>query len=125
MKILIVDDEKDIESLFKQKFRKELRDGDVTFHFCFSAEEALEFLRSASAADVVLILSDINMPGMNGIELLSVIKESFTHLSVFMITAYDEADKHNQAIRLGADEYLTKPIDFTLLREKLEQYKKR
>jgi CheY-like chemotaxis protein len=119
MKILVVDDESDIASLFRQKFRQELKEGILSFHFCFSAEEALLYLNSVSAADVVLILSDINMPGMNGIELLRVIKERRPTLSVFMITAYDEADKHDQAKRLGADEYLTKPIDFQALRARL------
>ncbi len=119
MKILVVDDESDIPALFRQKFRQELKQGLLSFHFCFSAEEALVYLNSVSAADVVLILSDINMPGMNGIELLRRIKEIRPSLSVFMITAYDESDKQDQARRLGANEYLTKPIDFLVLRDKL------
>jgi len=114
---MIVDDETDIEPLFKQKFRKELKSGELDFHFAFSAEDALNYLKTAHAADIVLILSDINMPGMNGIELLRILKTDYAHLKVFMITAYDDKEKHDKAFEYGASEYLTKPIDF----EKLKQ----
>ncbi|MCX6152487.1 MAG: response regulator [Ignavibacteriales bacterium] len=116
MKILVVDDELDIQSLFKQKFKNELKDEKIEFCFAFSAEDAIKFLNSTSSAEVVLILSDINMPGMTGLELLKVIKEKFPHLKVFMITAYDDEEKHSKAIRYGADKYLTKPIDFDELK---------
>ena len=116
---MVVDDELDIESLFKQRFRKEIRNGDLDIHFAFSAEEALGYLRTAHAADIVLILSDINMPGMNGIELLRIIKTEFSALKVFMITAYDDKEKFDKAFEYGASEYLTKPIDFEKLKESI------
>jgi YesN/AraC family two-component response regulator len=119
MKILIVDDEKDIASLFQQKFKKELKDGSIEFEFAFSAEIALDFLKTASAADVVLILSDINMPGMNGLELLRIIKERYAHLNVIMITAYDDENNYRRSMEYGANEYLTKPIDFDRLKKEL------
>ncbi len=116
MRMMVVDDEHDVEALFRQKFRKELREGTVDFHFTFSAESALEYLRTAPAADVVLILSDINMPGMNGIELLRILKEQYPRMRVFMITAYDDKEKYDKSVAYGADEYLTKPIDFDRLK---------
>ncbi len=116
MKIMIVDDETDIEPLFKQRFRREIRDGILECHFCFSAECALEYLNSARATDIVLILSDINMPGMNGLELLRILKEKYSHLTVFMVTAYDDEEKYKKALEYGADRYLTKPIDFEKLK---------
>ena len=119
MKILIVDDEQDVASLFRQKFKKELRDGTIEFSFAFSAENALDYLQSASAADVVLILSDINMPGMNGLELLRIIKKRYANMKVFMITAYDDENNYKRAMEYGANEYLTKPIDFDKLKKEL------
>jgi DNA-binding response OmpR family regulator len=113
---MIVDDETDIEPLFKQRFRREIRDGILECHFCFSAECALEYLNSARATDIVLILSDINMPGMNGLELLRILKEKYSHLTVFMVTAYDDEEKYKKALEYGADRYLTKPIDFEKLK---------
>jgi YesN/AraC family two-component response regulator len=91
----------------------------LNFHFFFSGENALEYLDNIKAADIVLILSDINMPGMNGLELLRLIKERFPHLKVFMITAYDDETKYKTAMKYGADEYLTKPIDFEMLRREM------
>jgi CheY-like chemotaxis protein len=122
---MVVDDELDVEPLFKQKFRKEIRDGLLHFHFTFSAEDALEYLKSATAADLVLILSDINMPGLSGIELLRILKEQYEHLKVFMITAYDDKEKYEQAMHFGAEEYLTKPIDFDKLKTEILSLKKR
>lgn len=119
MKILVVDDEKDIEPLFLQRFKKEIREGKIDFCFAFSAEDALDYLNTAQANDLVLILSDINMPGMNGLELLRIIKSLFGHLSVFMITAYDDDYKFKQAQEYGADDYLAKPIDFEKLKEQI------
>ncbi len=116
IRIMVVDDEHDVEQLFRQKFRKEIRDEHIDFHFTFSGEDALEYLNTANAADLVLILSDINMPGINGIELLRILKEQFSHLKVFMITAYDDKENYEQAIKYGAEEYLTKPIDFERLK---------
>lgn len=119
IRIMVVDDEHDVESLFRQKFRKEMREGSIDFHFTFSGEDALEYLNSAKAADLVLILSDINMPGMNGFELLRILKEKYSHLKVFMITAYEDKEKFEKAIQYGAEEYFTKPIDFEKLRTEI------
>jgi CheY-like chemotaxis protein len=116
IRIMVVDDEHDVEPLFRQKFRKEIRNGLIDFHFTFSGEDALAYLDTAKAADLVLILSDINMPGINGIELLRILKEKYSHLKVFMITAYDDKDNYEKAIQYGAEEYLTKPIDFERLK---------
>lgn len=119
IRIMVVDDEHDVEALFRQRFRKETRDGLIDFHFVFSGEDALEYLNTSKAADLVLILSDINMPGMNGIELLRMLKENYAHLKVFMITAYDDKEKYEKAIQYGAEEYLTKPIDFEMLKKEI------
>ena len=118
-RVMVVDDESDMEPLFRQKFRKEMREGEVDFHFALSGEGALEYLESSSGADIVLILSDINMPGMTGLALLRILKENFSRLKVFMITAYDDREKHETACEYGADEYLTKPIDFEFLKKKI------
>jgi len=117
MRILVVDDEVDIVLLFKQRFKKEITQKLVEFQFVHSAEEALELLKGLHKSEIVLILSDINMPGMNGLELLKVLKEDFPHLTVFMITAYDDETKHQTAVEYGADKYLTKPIDFEVLKK--------
>ena len=121
MKILVVDDERDIQTLFEQRFRKEIRDKSIEFVFAFSGEDALLYL-SQLTHEAVLILSDINMPGMSGLELLGHIKEK--HLKpppiVMMITAYGDAENFNMAKQLGADDFLTKPVDFNLLKEKLK-----
>ena len=122
MKILVVDDEKDMQVLFEQRFRKEIRAKEMEFVFAFSGEDALSYL-SQHVHEVVLILSDINMPGMNGLELLANIKHKYDTPPpvVMMITAYGDADNYNEAIRLGADDFLTKPLDFNLLKEKLKK----
>jgi two-component system chemotaxis response regulator CheY len=119
MKILVVDDERDVEALFRQRFRKELKAGELDFKFVFSAEEALEYLRQLSPFDLVLVLSDINMPGMTGLELLKIVKNQFPHLQVFMISAYGDDDNHSTAKNYGADDFVTKPVDFTNLRDKI------
>ena len=121
MKILVVDDEKDIQDLFEQRFRKEIRSGDMHFDFAFSGEEALSYL-NLHHQEAVLILSDINMPGMSGLELLRHIKEKHQEPPpvVMMITAYGDADNYNAAMKLGADDFLTKPVDFNSLKEKLK-----
>ena len=121
MKILVVDDEKDIQTLFEQRFRKEIRDKLVEFVFAFSGEEALSYL-NGHEHEAVLILSDINMPGMSGLELLGRIKQKYSKPPpiVMMITAYGDAENFNIAKELGADDFITKPVDFTLLKEKLK-----
>lgn len=121
MKILVVDDERDMQALFEQRFRKEIRNNQVEFAFAFSGEEALKYLDS-HGQEAVLILSDINMPGMSGLELLSRIKKKRYDPPpvVMMITAYGDTENFNTAKELGADEFLTKPVDFTLLKQKLK-----
>ncbi len=121
MKILVVDDERDVQTLFEQRFRKEMKSGEMQFAFAFSGEEALQFLTDHEQ-EAVLILSDINMPGMSGLELLRRIKQEYHEPPpvVMMITAYGDAENYNQATQLGADDFLTKPVDFTVLKEKLK-----
>ena len=120
MKILVVDDERDVQVLFEQRFRREIRNKEMEFAFAYSGEEALQFLNELHEA--VLILSDINMPGMSGLELLRHIKEKHHEPPpvVMMITAYGDADNYNIAMKLGADDFLTKPLEFSLLKEKLK-----
>src|ERR1700704_5949536 len=121
MKVLVVDDERDVQTLFEQRFRKEIRDKLVELVFAFSGEEALSYL-SQHVDEAMLILSDINMPGMSGLELLGHIKQRYLKPPpvVMMITAYGDAENYNMAKQLGADDFLTKPVDFTLLKEKLK-----
>jgi two-component system chemotaxis response regulator CheY len=121
MKILVVDDEKDMQMLFEQRFRKEIRNGEMQFVFAISGEEALSYLNQ-HVHEAVLILSDINMPGMSGLELLRHIKQKFAEPPpiVMMITAYGDPENFKQAMQLGADDFLTKPVDFSLLKEKLK-----
>lgn len=119
MKFLVVDDEKDVEMLFRQKFRKEIRRGEIEFLFAFSGKEALSFLNGTNPPDVVYVFSDINMPGMTGIELLETIKTDFPHINVSMISAYGDEDNYNKAIESGAKEFFTKPIDFESLRTEI------
>ena len=121
MKILVVDDEKDIQTLFEQRFRKEIRDNTLQFIFAFSGEDAMTYLNEHEH-EAVLILSDINMPGMSGLELLAHIKQKYKKPPpvVMMITAYGDTENFNTAKELGADDFLTKPVDFTLLKEKLQ-----
>lgn len=121
MKILVVDDEQDIKTLFEQRFRKEIRNGDFSFAFAISGEEALTYMHKHEH-EVVLILSDINMPGMSGLELLKRIKDMYAVPPpvVMMITAYGDEENYNKSVSLGADDFLTKPLDFTLLKEKLK-----
>lgn len=119
MKVMVVDDEEDIQSLFKQKFRKEIKAGQIKFHFCLSAEAALNYLENQDEASIVLILSDINMPGMNGIELLRILKQKFPDLKVFMITAYGDEKNYQAAMAYGADDYITKPVNFDTLKNKI------
>ena len=120
MKILVVDDEKDTQVLFEQRFRKVIRNGEMFFDFVYSGEDALSYLKNHNS-ETVLILSDINMPGMSGLELLKQIKNKFVPPPrvVMMITAYGDPDNYKQAMSLGADDFLTKPLDFNLLKEKL------
>ncbi|GAA4915796.1 response regulator [Mucilaginibacter defluvii] len=123
MKILVVDDEADVQPLFLQRFRKEIRNQEVEFDFALSGEDALKYLEDKHS-EVVLILSDINMPGMSGIELLGHIREDFGDPPpppvVMMVTAYGDEENYRQAMDKGADDFLTKPLDFDLLKQKLK-----
>jgi len=120
MKILIVDDETDVQPLFEQRFRKEIRNKQVELVFAFSGEDAIKYL-DANDHEAILILSDINMPGMSGFQLLEKVKDKFRKPPpiVMMITAYGDEENKKQAEFLGADDFLTKPVDFTLLKSKL------
>ncbi|HTS00610.1 MAG TPA: response regulator [Bacteroidota bacterium] len=117
MKIMIVDDETDVEILFRQQFRKEVRDGIVELCYAFSGEAALNYLAKQNPPDVVYILSDINMPGITGLELLKTVKEKYPQIRVSMITAYGDEQNFNTAMSTGAEQYFTKPIDFTRIKE--------
>jgi Response regulator containing CheY-like receiver, AAA-type ATPase, and DNA-binding domains len=121
-RILVVDDEKDVQILFEQRFRKEIKNGDFDFRFAFSGEEAISYLANQER-EAVLILSDINMPGMSGLELLRILKQKFDHTPPFimMITAYGDEESYQKAMELGADDFLTKPVDFSALKEILKE----
>ncbi|WP_439474018.1 response regulator [Algoriphagus formosus] len=121
MKILIVDDEKDVEMLFRQKFRKEVKSGMLELAFAFSGEEALQVLGSEHPPKVVYVFSDINMPGMNGLELLDNIKQQFPHIQVSMISAYGDLQNYEKAMESGAKEFFTKPIDFITLKAEVNK----
>lgn len=120
MKILVVDDEQDIKILFEQRFRREIREGVFSFAFCFSGEEALNYLET-HPSEAILILSDINMPGMSGLELLERIraKKPAPPPYIVMITAYGDPEKQAEAMRLGANDFLNKPLEFNTLKQKL------
>ena len=122
IKILVVDDEKDIQPLFEQRFRKEIKSGEMEFEFAFSGEEALQFLEKY-LHEAVLILSDINMPGMSGLELLNRIKAKHREPppTVMMISAYGDAENYKKAMELGADDFISKPVDFVVLKEKIKK----
>jgi CheY-like chemotaxis protein len=121
MKFLIVDDEKDVEMLFRQKFRKEVRKGMIELLFAFSGDEAVEVLNSTQPPDVVYIFSDINMPGMTGFELLDKVKTHYPQIKVSMISAYGDEENYQRAIQSGAKEFFTKPIDFDSLKKEIYQ----
>ncbi len=121
MKILIVDDERDVEMLFRQKFRKEVKNNDLELVFAFSGDEALEILNQSAPPSVVYVFSDINMPGMTGLELLEKIKLKFPQINVSMVSAYGDTENYNKAIQSGAKEFFTKPIDFDSLKKEIAQ----
>lgn len=121
MKFLVVDDEHDVEMLFRQRFRKEIRQGQVELEFAFSGDEALDIVRSKEPPDVVYIFSDINMPGMSGLELLEKVKAQFPQIQVSMISAYGDDENYEKAINSGAKEFFTKPIDFGSLKQEVHQ----
>ena len=118
--ILVVDDEPDVEELFRQQFRRDLRAGRFTMDFAQSAKAALQRISEAESAALILILSDINMPGMSGHELLPKAKSARPDVPVIMITAYGDAETRRKALEGGAEALLTKPIDFVMLRNEIE-----
>lgn len=119
MRLIVVDDEIDVQFLFQQKFRKEIKSGEIQIHYAFDGPSALRLLESLENRTGYLILSDINMPEMTGIELLKEIKLRYPALKVIMITAYGDEQNFNLAKKHGADEYFTKPLEFNLLKAKL------
>lgn len=119
MKFLVVDDEHDVEALFRQRFRKEIRSGLAELIFAFSGQEALDIIKSTNPPDIVYIFSDINMPGMSGFELLEKVKTDYPQIYVSMISAYGDTENYQKAKKIGAKEFFTKPIDFKNLREEL------
>ena len=119
--ILVVDDEPDIESLFRQQFRRDVRSGRFIMEFAASAPEALERAKAISDPLLILILSDINMPGMSGLEMLPKVKAARPNVPVIMITAYGDDATRRKAAELGAAGLLTKPIDFDSLRQEIDQ----
>jgi CheY-like chemotaxis protein len=118
--ILVVDDEPDVEALFRQHFRRDLRDGRFAMEFAQSAPAALQCISNAGSASLILILSDINMPGMSGLELLPKAKAIRPDVPIIMITAYGDADTKRKALESGADALFTKPIDFGMLRNEID-----
>lgn len=124
MKILVVDDEADVQPLFLQRFRKEIRDKEIEFVFALSGMEALSYLRK-NPSGTHLILSDINMPGMTGLELLLQIRETYDEPPpvVMMISAYGDDENRRQAEQRGANGFLTKPVDFALLKDRISMFK--
>jgi len=121
MKFLVVDDEQDVEMLFRQKFRKEIRSGLIELEFAFSGQDALDRLQSTQPPDVLYIFSDINMLGMSGLELLNIVKSQYPQIQVSMISAYGDDDNYRKAIDFGAKEFFTKPIDFTSLKQEVQE----
>jgi CheY-like chemotaxis protein len=118
--ILVVDDEPDVELLFRQQFRHDLRAGRFTMEFAQSASMALQRITDAASVSLILILSDINMPGMSGLELLPKAKAMRPDVPVIMITAYGDAETKRKALENGAEALLTKPIDFVMLRTEID-----
>ena len=118
--VLVVDDEPDVEVLFRQQFRHDLRAGRFTMEFAQSAPAALKRITDAEAASLILILSDINMPGMSGLELLPKARAARPDVPIIMITAYGDAETKRKALAGGAEALLTKPVDFVILRNEIE-----
>jgi CheY-like chemotaxis protein len=118
--VLVVDDEPDVEELFRQQFRRDLRAGRFTMEFALSGPAALDRITHAEATSLILILSDINMPAMSGLELLPKARAARPDVPIIMITAYGDAETKRKALAGGAEALLTKPIDFELLRNEIE-----
>ena len=119
--ILIVDDEPDVSELFRQRFRREVREGFYVLHFAYSADDALRMLSEGIRPELIVILSDINMPGMDGLTLLGEIRQRWPTLPVMMVTAYGDEERRRKASERGAAEFITKPVDFDFLKQQLKQ----
>jgi CheY-like chemotaxis protein len=119
--ILIVDDEPDVAELFRQRFRHEVRQGSYVLHFAYSGEGALRLLAEGVRPELIVILSDINMPGMDGLTLLQEIRERWPGLPVMMVTAYGDEERRRVASECGAAEFITKPVNFDFLKQQLRQ----
>lgn len=119
--ILVVDDEPDVPDLFRQRFRREARQGTYVLHFAASGEEALDQLAGEIRPELIVILSDINMPGMDGLDLLREVKRRRPDIPVMMVTAYGDDDRRRRAQEYGALQFLTKPVDFDLLKQQISR----
>ena len=119
--ILVVDDEPDVAEMFRQRFRREARQGIYVLHFAASGEEALDKLANGVRPELIVILSDINMPGMDGLSLLREIKTRRPDLPVMMVTAYGDEERRRPLLPAGAFQFLSKPVDFDLLKEELRR----
>jgi CheY-like chemotaxis protein len=119
--ILVVDDEPDVAEMFRQRFRREARQGTYVLHFAASGEEALDKLANGVQPELIVILSDINMPGMDGLSLLREIKTRRPELPVMMVTAYGDDERRRNAAEAGAHQFLNKPVDFDLLKQELHR----
>src|SRR5215813_272242 len=119
--ILVVDDEPDVAEMFRQRFRRDARQGTYVMHFAASGEQALDRLAEEIEPTLIAVLSDINMPGMDGLELLGEIKQRRPDLPVMMVTAYGDDERRRRAHELGASEFINKPVDFDRLKESLRQ----
>jgi CheY-like chemotaxis protein len=120
--ILVVDDEPDVGELFRQRFRRELRSGAYVLHFAASGGAALSLLTEGVQPELLVLLSDINMPGMDGLQLLREVKTRRPELPVIMITAYDDEERRRTADAFGAAEFLNKPIDFDHLKQRIQAF---
>ena len=122
IELVVVDDEEDIQWLFEKQFRKEIKSEMVGLQCLRSGKVALEYLDQSPPGENGIMLVDINMPGMSGLELLKTVKEQYAHLPVFMITAYNNAQNLRTAYQYGADDFISKPIDFVSLKQKILRY---
>jgi CheY-like chemotaxis protein len=120
--ILVVDDEPDVVDLFRQRFRRDVRNGIYALHFASSSEGALEQLATGIRPELIVILSDINMPGKDGLQLLREVREGWPHLPVMMVTAYGDDERRRQASEAGAVDFLSKPVDFDYLNRRLQDF---